>query len=373
MHVKHGNPLLYAVRLAWSNRLQRAVRSRTRAWSVVVLVALAIVLMLLALAAVWPVLLPGAESNATAISVFVALSLSVWTHWSRVRWTEFYLSGWVSTLPVSRRAKRGAVAVRSFTLSGLLFIILLVAVPLLSRALPSTSAVTTRLLVTCAVAVLVGSLLGWWLPRRTPASTAVLSRGVLGSVATGRPGLGALAQWGRPQTQRSFQPRVISRLVAPAVLILPLGTSANLALALVGLWVTSLYLLITLRATVQVARKCARWLQPTPLSPARLAWAIGWLPMLKQIQWTLVAALLLMALGVRPLLAARLAEGWLAVASLASTLVLAQARSVRHMRLRVLFSFGLLAALERWRDRWVIPAAILISLWQLRSNRKARV
>jgi hypothetical protein len=191
--------------------------------------------------------------------------------------------------------------------------------------------------------------------------------------AAGRASLGALAQWGKLQTQRWFEPRIVSRLVAPAVLILPLGTSANLALALVGLWVIILYLLITLRATMHVARKGADWLRPTPLRPARLAWEIGSLPLLKQLQWTLAAALLLGVLGVRPLLAARLAEGWLALATLAPTLVLAQARGVPHVRLRALFSFSLLAALERWRNQWVIPAAALLSIWQLRSRSRARI
>jgi hypothetical protein len=263
--------------------------------------------------------------------------------------------------------------VRSFALSAFLFILLLVAVPMLARASPSAAAVTKRLLVTCAVAVFVGSLLGWWLPRRTPPSAAVPRSPVIGPPATGRASLGALAQWGTLQTQRWFKPRIISRLVAPAVLILPMGISANLALAVLGLWVISLYLLIMLRASVHVARSCAQWLQPTPIRPARLAWALGWLPLLKQLVWTLAAVLLLVALGVRPLIAARLAEGWLAIASLVSTLVLAQARGLRHLRLRALFSFGLLAVLERWRAQWVIPAALLISIWQLRSNPKARV
>jgi hypothetical protein len=374
MHMKQsGNPLLRAVWLEWSAQMQGASRSRSRAWSLLVLLALAIVLTLIVLTVFWSVLLPVAEPNIAAIGVLLALSLSVWTHLNRVRWTEFYLSGWVSTLPVSRRAKQGVVAVRSFALSALLFILLWVALPLLARASPPASAVTQRLLVTCIVAVFVGSLLGWCLPRRTPVSAALPRSPVVGPVASGRASLGALGQWSTLQTQRWFKPRIVSRLIAPAILILPLGTSANLALALLGLWVISLYLLIMLRAFVYVARRCAQWLQPTPVRSGRLVWALGWLPLLMQLVWTLAAMLLLVALGMRPLFAARVAEGWLAIASLVSTLVLAQARGVRHMRLRAIFSFGLLAVLERWRNQWVIPATLLISIWQLRSTPRVRV
>jgi hypothetical protein len=371
--LKQRNPLLYLLWLEWRNLLQGTGRSRRRALSLLVLLALVIVPALVGLAAIWPVLLPLAAPNSTAIGVLVALSSSMWTHGGRIRWTAFYLGGWVSTLPVRSSVRHRVIAVRSFALSGVLIVVLLAALPLLNHAVSSASALTVRLLLTCAAALLVGSLLGWWLPARARLSSASPSRPMVLRQVGGRASLGALAQWGKLQTRRWFEPRIVSRLIAPAMLILPLGTSANLALALVGLWVIILYLLITLRATVHVARKGGDWLRPTPLRPARLAWAIGSLPLLKQLQWTLAAVLLLGVLGVRPLLAARLAEGWLAFATLAPTLVLAQARGVRHMRLRALFSFSLLVGLERWRSQWVIPAAALLCIWQLRSSTKARI
>src|SRR5580658_501226 len=118
MLLKTRSPLLQVISLEWSNRLRGASRSRGRARWLLALLVMAVVSVLLALAAIWPVLLPVAEPNITAIAVLAALSLSIWTHWSRMRWTQYYLHSWVSTLPVSQRAKHALVALRSFALSG---------------------------------------------------------------------------------------------------------------------------------------------------------------------------------------------------------------------------------------------------------------
>ncbi len=92
------------------------------------------------------------------------------------------------------------------------------------------------------------------------------------------------------------------------MLLLPLDVSGNMAVALLGVWALALYLFVLLRATVHVAQEGASWLRPTPLTFKRFAWAILRDPLLKQLQWTLMATAFLVALGCKPLTAVRVAE-----------------------------------------------------------------
>jgi len=175
-----------------------------------------------------------------------------------------------------------------------------------------------------------------------------------------------LSRWTETQTRVWLQPRSLARLLFPAMLLLPMGTSANLAIAILSLWVLALYLLVLLRAMVHVARAGASWLQPTPLTFYRFAWSVARRPLCKQLQWTLLATVLLMALGCQPIVAARVAEWWLALVTVTSGVALGRAYHSKAMRLRLLVSVCAMAVLERFRQHLALPCALLISAWHIR-------
>jgi hypothetical protein len=84
------------------------------------------------------------------------------------------------------------------------------------------------------------------------------------------------------------------------MLVLPMDISGNVAIAILALAILAMYLSVLLRATVQVARESAAWLRPTPIRLGQFAWAVLYRPTLRQLQWTLLGAILLIAQGSMP-------------------------------------------------------------------------
>jgi hypothetical protein len=217
-----------------------------------------------------------------------------------------------------------------------------------------------------------GAMLGWWLPNRDPPA---LKPSIVYSVAPRASGqLTALARWPLAQAKLWMPPRSIAWLVLFPMLALPHGStdvSGNIAIAVAFAFIVGMYLLVLLRAAVQVAREGARWLRPTPLSFRRFAWSVLRNPMLKQLQWTIGAAMLLAAMGADPLSAARLAELWLALAATVSSVATAQAYGSRPLFMQLALSLGVVAAAEAIKQYAALPCALLVSAWQIR--RGARV
>jgi hypothetical protein len=125
-----------------------------------------------------------------------------------------------------------------------------------------------------------------------------------------------------------------------------------------------------LRATVHIAGKASQWLRPTPLPFRRFAWAIVRYPLIKQVQWTATAGIILVAMGAAVTPTLRILEGWLAVVSVVSSIAVAHAYHTRSMRLRMLISVGILAVIEGVKDQLALPCALLFAGWQL--HRAAR-
>ena len=313
----------------------------------------------------WPLVLDVAAPHLITICMVVALQAAVLVHRGRHKWTAIYSNNWLSTMPVPCRAFTRMIALRSF-LWPLVFLSLLALISLLADVtwhghLPLT------LLLGCGVATMVGSLLGWWLPQqrvpessRSPPIYAVTSGG--SSLAT----LAGLSRWPGAQAKVCLQPRSLTRLLLPAMLTLHMDVSANVAVAVLAVWALTIYLFVLLRAIVQVAREGARWLGPTPLTLVRFAWAVGRRPALIQLQWTVIVTGLLVALGCKPIVVMRVAQWWLAVVSVTSSIVLTHSFQSRPMRLKLLASVCALAVIERFKQHLALPCALGISAWQFR-------
>jgi hypothetical protein len=83
-----------------------------------------------------------------------------------------------------------------------------------------------------------------------------------------------LSYWAVAQGRVQFNPGVISRTIAPVLLAIPLGTEGQVAIAIVGGWAVTLYVISLVVATVRTAVAAARWLAPTPIPLSRLLWHV---------------------------------------------------------------------------------------------------
>jgi hypothetical protein len=360
--------LLAALRLEATNQLRAwyLPGRRIRVWLALAMIAAAVATVIALARQFAPVLLRVVAPHLLAVNVLVALQASVLAHWGRRKWTAIYSGNWLSTLPVSRRQTARVIALRAFLASAPLLALPPAVVLLVGLCAPGSSAITSALLTGIGIATAVGALLGWYLPAREVRHSPPALPYAAAPGASAVPRLVALSRWTETQTRMWLQPRSLARLLLPAMLLLPMGTSANLAIALLSLWVLTVYLLVLLRAMVQVAREGAAWLRPTSLTFYRFAWSVARRPLFKQLQWTLLATALLVALGCRPLVAARVAEWWLALVSVTSGVALGRAYQSKPVRLRLLVSVCAMGVLERFRQHLALPCALVISAWHIR-------
>ena len=130
------HPLVHAGWLETANRLGSgdADQRLTRTWLAVVAILAAIGVAISLGIRWWPLVLGVAELHLTAVGILAALQSSVLVHRGRRKWTAVYSSNWLSTLPITRRAVVGMIAVRSF-LGPLLLLLPLIGVQLAAAAL----------------------------------------------------------------------------------------------------------------------------------------------------------------------------------------------------------------------------------------------
>lgn len=353
---------------AWWLESRNRVRRYGSSWR---LTASALVLLGMGawLAAFWgPSILALAGRHLMSAAIVVAMQSALLVSHGRRQWTEFYRCSWLAAAPLDRRDWKIMIALRACwppvaILAGIAGVSL--PVGMLARV---SSGTLFSVAVVCAMGTCTGVLIGWWLPQRDldvplPPSSLVHRR--VGRV----PPLSAMSGWPLVQARVRLRPRMIARLMILA-LGLPMDVSGNIAVAILWIFIVGLYLLVLLRATVEVASQSAQWLRPTPLSFARFAWAVIRYPLLKQLLWTALTAGMVTAIGIDPLEALSLAELWLAIFAAVSSIALAHAYESRGMRLKMLVSVCLLAAVETLKHHVALPCALLFSGWQL--NRAAR-
>ena len=300
--------------------------------------------------------------------IVLALQSALLTNHGRKKWTEYYSQGWLATLPLDRQDRKTLVALRACWPP--IAILIGITVVLLAAVLSArvSDGTVFPVAASCALGTCGGILMGWWLPQRDPAIPLPAS-----SLVHGRPGampaLAALSGWPILQTKVWLRPRSIARLMLVA-LGLPMDVSGNAAVAILWTFIVGLYLVVLLRATIEVAGQGANWLRPTPLSFARFAWAVLRYPILKQLLWSGLTTGMLVALGMNPFEALSLAELWLAIFAAVSSIALVHAHGSTQMRLKILLSICCLTAIETVKHHIALPCALVFSGWQL--NRAAR-
>jgi hypothetical protein len=284
------NPLL----VAW------AMEARGRWKRSVALVA--------ALLALVPMGVGFAASHVVISGVLIGLLVGLWVHRGRHVWADRYARGWLGALPVSRRSVTNVVAMRS---------VIWLAIVLVGFSGAALLAAAVPLFYACWAGALGGGALGWFLPHREAPAPRVAAVFFVAPAET-RGDLSALARWPLAYVKLWLQPRSVAPLLVPAALILPMGISGNLAIAVLFVFVVAIYLVMLLLATLRVAREGGQWLRTTPLSFRRFAWATLRNPALKHLQWTAISAVVLIVLGAKAPLVIRCAAGWLIVAAVVS-------------------------------------------------------
>jgi hypothetical protein len=93
-------------------------------------------------------------------------------------------------------------------------------------------------------------------------------------VAVPRGSLAALGIWPVRQMFASARPKAVAQTLVPVLVMMPLGTQADAALVVIGIFAATGSFLLLLAALVTVGRWAARWLRPLPVRGVDVASAL---------------------------------------------------------------------------------------------------
>jgi hypothetical protein len=80
-----------------------------------------------------------------------------------------------------------------------------------------------------------------------------------------RPSLSALGNWPIRQAFAWAQPKIVARATIPVLLIMPLGTMADSAMVVIGVFGTIGVLLLVWSGVISASRSARRWMAPLPV------------------------------------------------------------------------------------------------------------
>jgi hypothetical protein len=123
--------------------------------------------------------------------------------------------------------------------------------------------------------VVVGAMTGYLVPAPKPTEVPPGSRYVPRPRVLGArppaPSLSALGRWPVRQMFASARPKAVSRAVLPILLMIPLGSTADVAMLEIAMCALLGAVLLLISAIIRVSKESRRWLQPLPLRRALLA------------------------------------------------------------------------------------------------------
>jgi hypothetical protein len=152
--------------------------------------------------------------------------------------------------------------------------------------------------------IVVGALLSYLAPAPKaidlpPGSRYVPHRRRVGVPAPIR-SLSALGRWPVRQMFASARPKAVARAVMPILLLMPLGSSADTAMLVIGVFAVLGAVFLLVVATISVSHASCRWLQPLPLKVAVLARHLLIRPLAVILGAASTAAWLFWVMGVAP-------------------------------------------------------------------------
>ena len=231
-----------------------------------------------------------------AVTVLLAITLLTAAMVDRARRAliDAHAASWLASAPVSQvsiaRHHRRIVGKR-WCLAAPALLLLLTA--LLWRAGVSAPLIVVACVV-MSIALLLGAALGW---RLGSSARSAATRRRAARVANAVPGAGfaALARWPTARLRERSSGQHLAPLVAPVLLLMPIGVSGGVALAIIALWVVLLIAVEMWLALRDTVPRAYAFLRATPLSAARFAWLMMQRAL---VVWLWISALLVGAAAV---------------------------------------------------------------------------
>jgi hypothetical protein len=351
--------------------LQRASALKRRPWLLVPGVMLCAVVAAL-IVSHGAALLQSWQAWVLPAAGIVTLQTAVTVQFMKQRAVVADASDWLSTLPLFRAQRRRAVAANALLPGAMALLFLLSALMLLQATAAVDRAVLMYLCGAAVGSTVIGSSVGWWVPfRRKDPAPAVRTIFVSTSSKTEKPvpSLSALSQWPHLQLREWCPPSALARVLMPLMLALPMGISGNLAVALLSVWGIVMYLGVLCAATLRAAGQSRGWLRSVSITPRRYVLALGTRMWLRQLQWTVLVTVLLVAMGVSIERATHAAELWLSALALASAATFGSAAQGAIRYLHCLATLAAVAAANGVNRHLILPSSIAISAWQIGRSR----
>jgi hypothetical protein len=297
-------PQLLTAYLQWVNRGWPAARRR-----LTVAVALLIAWILVVSAylrvdrAAGISLLAWLQRHAVLLAGASALVASILVSRRRALNKRAISRSWTASLPVERStAKWQVVAIESapaLAIAGLLATVFgsLTTIALFRVDMPapiSTWAAMTG-------GVVLGTALSYWIPAPKQEEGYELSRYVPYRRRAGTRipigSLSALESWPIRQMFAGATPKTVARATLPIILLMPMGSTADVAMLVMGLLAVMGMLLLLVTAVIAVSAEATRWLQPLPVGSGLMARKILIRPLALMLCATSIESWLLWVLG----------------------------------------------------------------------------
>jgi hypothetical protein len=208
---------------------------------------------------------------------------------------------WLAALPVTRRrARLEALVIETqpalLTL-GLLTVAFATFLGVAAFAVPTVVPRAAAAWSALAGGVLIGAAVSYLVPLPKPVEPTPGSRYVPQRRPTRAapvvPSLRSLGLWPVRALFAGLRPQAVTRVAIPILLLMPLGTTADVAMLVIGICADLGAMLLLMGAMVRVHGAARRWLRPLPAAPQRLSRQILMRPALVLLGGIAVAAWLL--------------------------------------------------------------------------------
>jgi hypothetical protein len=181
-----------------------------------------------------------------------------------------FAKSWLAAVPIRPSAAR----LEALCLEMIPLAVILVVLALLAVACAARGIAVRRLWLSMSVAVAVGAALSYAIPAPKPIDLPPGSRyvphGRARRAATITASLAGLGMWPIRAMFARAQPKLIARAIVPVFLMMPLGTMADTAMVVTGMFVVVGALSLLVPAAISVSICAHLWLAPLPISGNRL-------------------------------------------------------------------------------------------------------
>jgi hypothetical protein len=208
-----------------------------------------------------------------AAAILAALSSAVMVARRRALTRIEFTRSWLAALPIKSSTARWEALlidmVPAAAAVAALAAIFCTAAIVLGFASGSGSNSALRICAAMSCGVIFGAILSFTIPVPKPADLPPGSRYVPHPRARRstalRPSLKALGIWPVRQMFARAQPKMVSRALMPILVMMPLGSTADTAMVVVGLFLSIGALSLLIPAAASVGAQLHRWLAPLPL------------------------------------------------------------------------------------------------------------